>query len=125
MLMFLGVYSRARQMADRTTIDLLQGTLGTLILKSLQRAPLHGYAIARVIEQMTGDEVLVEDGSLYPALHRLQAMGLLTSAWGVSETGRRVKRYTITEQGRAQLRSESNRWLRFSSAVTKALGTRG
>ena len=112
-------------MADRTTIDLLQGTLGTLILKSLQRAPLHGYAIARVIEQMTGDEVLVEDGSLYPALHRLQAMGLLTSAWGVSETGRRVKRYTITEQGRAQLRAESNRWLRFSSAVTKALGTRG
>jgi transcriptional regulator len=111
-------------MSDRTTIDLLQGTLGTLILKSLMRGPLHGYAIARWIEQVTGDEVLVEDGSLYPALHRLQAMRLLTSEWAVSDTGRRVKRYALTDQGRAQLRAEATRWLRFSSAVTKALGSR-
>ena len=109
---------------DRTTIDLLQGTLGVLILKSVSQAPLHGYGIARWIEQVTGDEVLVEDGSLYPALHRLQAMKLLTSEWGVSESGRRVKRYTITEQGRAQLRAEANRWQRFSTAVSKALGAR-
>jgi PadR family transcriptional regulator PadR len=109
---------------DRTTIDLLQGTLGVLILKSVARAPLHGYGIARWIEQVTGDEVLIEDGSLYPALHRLQAMKLLTSAWAISESGRRVKRYTITEQGRAQLRAESQRWQRFSSAVTRALGSR-
>ena len=67
---------------ERTTIDLLQGTLGVLILKSVSRAPLHGYGIARWIEQVTGDEVLIEDGSLYPALHRLQAMRLLTSEWG-------------------------------------------
>ena len=111
-------------MSDRTTIDLLQGTLGALVLKSLMRGPLHGYAIARWIEQVTGDEVLVEDGSLYPALHRLQAMRLLTSEWAVSDTGRRVKRYALTDQGRAQLRAESSRWLRFSSAVTKALGSR-
>jgi transcriptional regulator len=109
---------------DRTTIDLLQGTLGVLILKSVSHAPLHGYGIARWIEQVTGDEVLIEDGSLYPALHRLQAMKLLTSEWGVSDSGRRVKRYTITEQGRGQLRAESQRWARFSTAVSRALGAR-
>ena len=109
---------------DRTTIDLLQGTLGVLILKSVSRGPLHGYGIARWIEQITGDEVLVEDGSLYPALHRLQAMKLLTSEWAVSDSGRRVKRYTITEQGRAQLRAETSRWQRFSTAVSRALVTR-
>ena len=109
---------------DRTTIDLLQGTLGVLILKAVSREPLHGYGIARWIEQVTGEEVLIEDGSLYPALHRLQAMKLLTSEWAVSDTGRRVKRYTITEQGRAQLRAEANRWTRLSSAVTRALGAR-
>jgi transcriptional regulator len=109
---------------ERTTVDLLQGTLGTLILKAVSRAPLHGYGIARWIEDVTGSEVLVEDGSLYPALHRLQAMKLVSSEWGVSDTGRRVKRYTITEQGRAQLRAEANRWARFSSAITRALGSR-
>src|SRR5262245_21385542 len=109
---------------DRTTIDLLQGTLGTLILKAVSREPLHGYAIARRIEEFTADEVLVEDGSLYPALHRLQAMKLLTSEWGVSESGRRVKRYTITDAGRAQLRAETSRWTRVSSAVTRALGAK-
>jgi PadR family transcriptional regulator len=108
----------------RTTIDLLQGTLGTLILKAVSREPLHGYAIARWIEEVTGDEVLIEDGSLYPALHRLQAMKLLSSDWGTSDSGRRVKRYAITEEGRAQLRAEAGRWARFSSAVTRALGTR-
>ena len=107
---------------DRTTIDLLQGTLGDLIPTSVSRAPLHGYGIARWIEEVTGDEVLIEDGPLDPALHRLQAMNLLTSEWGVSESGRRVKRYTITEQGRAQLRAETNRWQRFSGAASKALG---
>ena len=109
---------------DRTTIDLLQGTLGVLILKSVSRGPLHGYGIARWIEQITGDEVLIEDGSLYPALHRLQAMKLLTSEWGISDSGRRVKRYTITEQGRAQLRAETTRWQRFSTAVSRALVAR-
>jgi transcriptional regulator len=109
---------------DRTTIDLLQGTLGVLILKSVSRGPLHGYGVARWIEQITGDEVLIEDGSLYPALHRLQEMKLLTSEWGVSDSGRRVKRYTITEQGRAQLRAETSRWQRFSTAVSRALVTR-
>jgi transcriptional regulator len=111
-------------MRERTTVDLLQGTLGVLILKALTRGPLHGYGIARRIEQTTGAEVLVEDGSLYPALHRLQALGLVSSEWGHSETGRRVKRYTITAEGRTQLRAETSRWQRFSSAVTRSLGSR-
>jgi len=83
-------------MNDRTTVDLLQGTLAALILKSLSWGPLHGYGIARWIEQITEDELLVEEGSLYPALHRLQARGLVTSEWTVSETNRRVRCYTLT-----------------------------
>lgn len=111
-------------MIDRTTVDLLQGTLAALILKALSWGPLHGYGIARWIEQVTGDELLVEEGSLYPALHRLQARGLVTSQWNVSDTNRRVRCYTLTEQGRRQLRAELSRWERFSAAVSRALQSR-
>jgi transcriptional regulator len=111
-------------MPGRTTIDLLQGTLGVLILKALSWGPRHGYGVARWIEQVTADELLIEDGSLYPALHRLQAQGLVTSQWTISDTNRRVKRYTITEQGRLQLRAEVSRWDRFSAAVSRALEAR-
>ena len=111
-------------MLDRTTIDLLQGTLSVLILKALSWAPAHGYGIARWIEQVTDDELLIEEGSLYPALHRLQAHGLVTSAWEISETNRRVKTYTITEMGRQRLRAEMSRWTRFSTAVSRALQAR-
>jgi PadR family transcriptional regulator, regulatory protein PadR len=111
-------------MNDRTTVDLLQGTLAALILKSLSWGPLHGYGIARWIEQITQDELLVEEGSLYPALHRLQARGLVTSEWTLSETNRRVRCYTLTEQGRQQLRAELSRWERFSEVVTRALQSR-
>ena len=107
-----------------TTVDLLQGTLATLILKSLSWGPLHGYGIARWIEQITQDELLVEEGSLYPALHRLQARELVSSEWTRSETNRRVRMYTLTEQGRQQLRAELSRWDRFSVAVTRALQAR-
>jgi PadR family transcriptional regulator, regulatory protein PadR len=111
-------------MLDRTTIDLLQGTLSVLILKSLSWGPMHGYGIARWIEQITDDELLIEEGSLYPALHRLQARGLVSSEWGISDTNRRVKTYTITEQGRQQLRAEMSRWERFSTAISRALDAR-
>jgi len=111
-------------MVDRTTIDLLQGTLSVLILKSLSWGPAHGYGIARWIEQITDDELLVEEGSLYPALHRLQANGLVTSEWEISDTNRRVKTYTITEAGRQRLRAEMSRWTRFSTAVSRALQAR-
>jgi len=111
-------------MEDRTTIDLLQGTLGVLILKSLSWGPMHGYGIARWIEQISGDELPIEEGSLYPALHRLQARRLVTSQWAVSETNRRVKSYTLTEQGRQQLRAEMSRWHLFSAAVSRVLDAR-
>jgi PadR family transcriptional regulator PadR len=111
-------------MIDRTTVDLLQGTLAALILKALSWGPLHGYGIARWIEHVTGDELLVEEGSLYPALHRLQARGLVTSQWNVSDTNRRVRCYTLTEHGRLQLRAELSRWERFSAAVSRALQSR-
>src|SRR6476661_2395195 len=111
-------------MNDRTTVDLLQGTLAALILKSLSWGPMHGYGIARWIEQITDDELLVEEGSLYPALHRLQARGLVTSQWTLSDTNRRVRSYDLTEQGRQQLRAEMSRWERFSVAVSRALQAR-
>ncbi len=112
-------------MAERaTTVDLLQGTLATLILKALSWGPLHGYGIARWIEQVTEEDLLVEEGSLYPALHRLQARGLVTSQWTLSETNRRVRCYSLTEEGRQQLRAEMSRWERFSVAVTRALQSR-
>jgi PadR family transcriptional regulator len=111
-------------MPDRTTIDLLQGTLSVLLLKSLSWGPMHGYGIARWIEQVTDDELLVEEGSLYPALHRLQAHGLVTSEWGISATNRRVKTYRITERGRSQLKAELSRWERFSTAISRALQAR-
>ena len=109
---------------DRTSIDLLQGTLGVLILKSLSWGPKHGYGIARWIEEMAADELLIEEGSLYPALHRLQARGLVTSEWTMSDTNRRVKSYTLSEQGRAQLKAELSRWQHFSAAITRVLDAR-
>jgi PadR family transcriptional regulator PadR len=112
-------------MADRTTnVDLLQGTLAALILKSLSWGPLHGYGIARWIELVTDDQLLVEEGSLYPALHRLQARELVTSQWTISETNRRIRCYSLTEQGKQQLRAELTRWEHFSVAVSRALTAR-
>src|SRR5688572_1190405 len=87
----------------KTTNALLHGALDALILKTLARGPSHGYAIARYIEDTTGEAVLIEDGSLYPALYRLERKGLLEAEWGVSELGRRAKVYRITTAGRAQL----------------------
>lgn len=109
---------------DRTGIDLLQGTLGVLILKGLSFGPKHGYGLARWIEETATSELVIEEGSLYPALHRLQARGLVTSAWTMSDTNRRVKTYTITDQGRAQLKAELSRWQHFSAAITRVLGAR-
>jgi transcriptional regulator len=111
-------------MTDRTTIDLLQGTLAVLILKSLSWGPMHGYGIARWIEDVSGQELLVEDGSLYPALHRLEALGLVTSACGISDTNRRVKSYTLTDRGRLRLKTERSRWDQFSVAVSRVLQAR-
>ena len=101
--------------------DLLQGTLGILILKALLPGPAHGYAVARWIEETTADVLRIEEGSLYPALRRLQDRGWVTSAWGLSENNRRARFYTITAAGRAHLRREAAVWLRYAQAVTRVL----
>jgi len=108
----------------RTTIDFLQGTLPALILKALSFGSLHGYGIARWVERVTDDELPIEDGALYPALHRLEAKGLITSEWVRSATNRRVKRYELTAEGRRRLKAESTEWLRFSGAVSRVLQAR-
>ena len=107
-------------MADER-FALLQGTLGIIVLKALLGGPLHGYGIAHWIEGTTRDVLQVEDGSLYPALRRLEDRGLVDSEWGISENNRRAKYYALTPAGRRQLRSEATRWLEFSGAVTQVL----
>ena len=103
--------------------DLLQGTLGILILKALLIGPAHGYQVARWIEETTSDVLRIEEGSLYPALRRLEDRGWVTSEWGLSENNRRARFYRITNAGRAHLRSEAAVWLRYSQAVTRVLRT--
>src|SRR3954464_15444454 len=103
--------------------DLLQGTLGILILKSLILGKAHGYALARWIENTTSDVLSIEEGSLYPALRRLEDRGLVTSEWGLSENNRRARFYSITPEGKKYLRSEAAVWIRYSQAVTRVLRT--
>ena len=106
---------------DRT--DLLQGTLELLILKTLSRAPMHGYGIAQRIHQSVDDLLKIEDGSLYPALYRMEERGWISAEWGVSENNRRAKFYNLTRAGRKHLDFERANWDRISQAVTKILQT--
>ena len=101
--------------------DLLHGTLDALVLKTLARGPLHGYGIAKWIEEATGEAVIVEEGSLYPALYRMERRGWIAPEWGISELGRRAKFYQLTDQGRAQLDTETARWESFAAAVSRVL----
>jgi transcriptional regulator len=101
--------------------DFLPGTLDMLILKTLSRGPLHGYAIAQFIHQASRDVLEVEEGALYPALHRLEVRGLLRSAWGASGNNRRAKFYSLTAAGRRELGTESDHWQRVSAAVTRVM----
>src|SRR4029079_9923631 len=105
----------------KTPNALLHGALDALILKTLTRGPSHGYAIARFIETSTGAAVLVEEGSLYPALYRLERRGWVDAEWGTSELGRRAKLYSLTAAGRTQLTAETETWRRFSVGVSKIL----
>jgi PadR family transcriptional regulator PadR len=97
--------------------DLIQGTLEMLVLKALARGPLHGYAVAEWIHQTSQQLLKVEEGALYPALHRLELRGLLQAEWGASENNRRAKFYQLTTEGRKKLNAESQRWARLSAAV--------
>lgn len=103
--------------------DLLQGTLDLLILKSLALQQLHGMGISRRIAQIAHGAFEVKAGSLFPALHRMEQAGWLTSSWGQSETNRRAKFYSLTKTGRKHLQSETERWERISLAMAAALGT--
>ena len=102
---------------------LLQGTLDMLILKALSVGPLHGYGVGSRIMQMSGDVLRVEEGSLYPALYRVQAQGWVTSEWGVSENNLRAKFYKLTRAGRKQLEVEEANWERLAEAVFKVMRT--
>jgi transcriptional regulator len=108
-------------MADKTPNALLHGSLDALILKTLKAGPRHGYSIARFIEEGSEDTVVVEEGSLYPALYRMERRGWLEAEWGESELGRRAKLYRLTRQGRAQLAAETAAWLQFVAGVSKIL----
>lgn len=103
--------------------DLLQGTLDLLILKSLARESMHGYGVAEWIHQTSEDVLRVEEGALYPALHRLELRGLLSSEWGLSDNNRRAKYYSLTAAGRKQLAQETEYWRRMSGAVARILQT--
>jgi PadR family transcriptional regulator, regulatory protein PadR len=105
--------------ADAT--ELLHGTLDALVLKTLAWGPRHGYAIARWIASTSGDALQIEEGSLYPALYRLERKGWIEAEWGLSETKRRVKLYSLTPEGKARLVLETAQWSRFTEAVGKVL----
>jgi PadR family transcriptional regulator, regulatory protein PadR len=107
-----------------TSMELVQGTLDLLVLKTLAWGPTHGYGVARWIQYITGDVLRVEEGSLYPALHRLEKRGLVKSSWGLSENNRRAKYYEITAAGRATLGRESATWTNYAAAVAKVLTSR-
>jgi PadR family transcriptional regulator PadR len=104
-------------------IDLVQGTLDLLILKSLALEPLHGWAIARRIKQLSNEVLLVQQGSLYPALQRLEHQGWLRAKWGVSEQNRRARFYALTKAGQRQLEKETASWERLAAAVTLVVRT--
>ena len=102
-------------------MDLLRGTLDLLVLRTLDGGPSHGYAIAKAIQAATDDVLTVEEGSLYPSLYRMEKRGWIESDWGVTDTKRRAKFYTLTRDGRRQLEAEQASWHEFSGAVGKVL----
>ena len=102
-------------------VDLLQGTLDVMILKALSLEPNHGLGVARRVEQLTGETFRVRPGSLFPALHRLEEKGWVTSEWGESANRRRAKYYTLTAAGRGQLQTETAHWKRIALAITRSL----
>lgn len=105
------------------TAELLPGTLDMLILKAVWLKPLHGYGVLQRIQQISGDALEIPQGSLYPALYRLEHQKLIAAEWGVSENNRRAKYYTLTAAGQRRLREETAGWNRLAAAITAALGT--
>jgi transcriptional regulator len=110
---------------DDATVPLLKGTLDLLVLKTLSWGPLHGYAIASWLEQQSGGALWVEDSALYQALHRLEGRKLVEAEWGVTETNRRARFYTLTRAGRRQLERQAATWLRYTTSVSAILALAG
>jgi PadR family transcriptional regulator, regulatory protein PadR len=106
-------------------LDLLRGTLDLLILKTLSWGPMHGLAVLRWIETTTGDRLTIEEGALYPALHRMEEKGWLEAEWGVTERNRKAKFYRLSALGRRQLAAELSKWDRYTEAVGLVLAARG
>jgi transcriptional regulator len=102
-------------------VEFLRGTMELLILRALNWGPAHGFAVARWIENATQDSLQIEEGTLYPALHRMEERGLIESEWGLTDNNRRAKYYVLTERGRAQLHAQTDSWQRFARAVFLAL----
>ena len=102
-------------------VDLLQGTLDLLILKTLSREPMHGYRIAARIQDLSNEVRRIEEGSLYPALYRLEQKGLIQSEWGMTDNNRKAKFYSLTRKGRNEMEAESESWERLSRAVARVL----
>jgi PadR family transcriptional regulator len=108
-------------MTRRSSPDILQGTLDLLILRTLQTEPMHGWAISERIQQLSEDVLQVNQGSLYPALHRLEHQGWIEAEWGISELGRRAKYYRLTTSGRRQLAVETSEWERMTRAIGRVM----
>jgi transcriptional regulator len=104
-------------------VDILQGTLDMLVLKTLSRGTMHGYEVSKWIREITEEALLVEEGSLYPALYRMEKRGWIQSEWGTSENNRKAKYYSLTETGRRQLQIESSGWERLTEAISKIMQT--
>jgi transcriptional regulator len=104
-------------------IDLPQGTLDLLILRTLALGPQHGWAISERVQQLSSDVLRIQQGSLYPALHRLERRGLIKARWGTSENNRRAKYYELSKNGRQQLEVETDAWEKLTAAVAQVLGT--
>ena len=104
-------------------VDVLQGTLDMLVLKALTWGPMHGYNILGWLRQTTDGELRIEDAALYPALHRMEARGLIEAEWGLSENNRKAKFYRLTARGRQELRAEANTWRQYATAIFSVLET--
>lgn len=107
--------------STKTDLEFKRGAIEMLVLKAVSWGPRHGYSIAQWVQVTTGDALRLEEGSLYPALHRLEDKGLVDSQWGLSESNRRAKFYSITAAGRKALRAEVESWTRFSAAIAKVI----
>jgi transcriptional regulator len=107
---------------SRDEVDILQGTLDMLVLKTLSWGAMHGYSILAWLRRVTDDELRIEDAALYPALHRMEARGVIESEWGLSENNRKAKYYRLTAAGRRALRAEAESWTRYVRTVGKVMG---